>query len=276
MPSVKVGIIGGSGLDDPDILKNRQEKKVCTPFGTPSDALILGEIDKVECVLLARHGRKHDIMPGNINYRANIWALKEEGCTHILATTATGSLQEYIKPGDVVILDNFVDRTSNRKQTFYDGEPNHPIGVCHLPMEPPFCKRTREVIIQVAEELGISVHKTGTVVAIEGPRFSTKAESMIYRSWACDVINMTSVPEVVLAKEAGICYASIALATDYDCWRETGEKVTVSDVLKMFKQNVTKVTNIVTSAVKKIGQQNWDSTLCELADTVQSSVMLPH
>nr|XP_023018829.1 S-methyl-5'-thioadenosine phosphorylase [Leptinotarsa decemlineata] len=274
MFSVKVGIIGGSGLDDPDILKNRREKKVSTPFGDPSDALILGEIDGVQCVLLARHGRKHSIMPSNINYRANIWALKEEGCTHILATTATGSLKEQIKPGDVVILDNFVDRTYSRKQTFFDGEPNHPIGVCHLPMEPAFCEKTREVLLEVTKELNIFVHERGTAVTIEGPRFSSKAESKIYRSWDCDLVNMTCVPEVVLAKEAAICYASIALATDYDCWKETGEKVSVSEVLKTFKENVAKVTNILTSAVPRIAQQNWDSTLTEMANAVRNSDML--
>ncbi|XP_023018829.2 S-methyl-5'-thioadenosine phosphorylase [Leptinotarsa decemlineata] len=274
MFSVKVGIIGGSGLDDPDILKNRTEKKVSTPFGDPSDALILGEIDGVQCVLLARHGRKHSIMPSNINYRANIWALKEEGCTHILATTATGSLKEHIKPGDVVILDNFVDRTYSRKQTFFDGDPNHPIGVCHLPMEPAFCEKTREVLLEVTKELNIFVHERGTAVTIEGPRFSSKAESKIYRSWDCDLVNMTCVPEVVLAKEAAICYASIALATDYDCWKETGEKVSVSEVLKTFKENVAKVTNILTSAVPRIAQQNWDSTLTEMANAVRNSDML--
>ncbi|KAG5874051.1 hypothetical protein JTB14_034627 [Gonioctena quinquepunctata] len=276
MCSIKVGIIGGSGLDDPDILKNRREKKVSTPFGTPSDVLILGEIEGVQCVLLARHGRRHDIMPGNINYRANIWALKEEGCTHILATTATGSLQEHIKPGDVVILDNFVDRTSGRKQTFYDGEPGHPVGVCHLPMEPAYCERTRKTILQVAKELKVPVHESGTVVAVEGSRFSSKAESKVYRSWGCHVINMTAVPEVVLAKEAGICYVSIALATDYDCWRETGERVCVADVLKTFKDNVIKVTKLLTSSVPKIAQESWNDTIKELNETVQSSVMLPH
>jgi 5'-methylthioadenosine phosphorylase len=197
---IKIGIIGGSGLDNPDILKNSKIKTAPqTPFGKPSDDLTVGEIEGIECVLLARHGRKHNVMPGNVNYRANIWTLKEEGCTHIVAATATGSLQEHIKPGDVVILDNFIDRTQGRKQTFYDGEAKHPQGICHLPMEPAFHEKTRQMIIQTAQQLNIAVHKTGTVVTIEGPRFSSKAESNMFRQWGGHVINMTSVPEVFFA-----------------------------------------------------------------------------
>ncbi|KAJ8963352.1 hypothetical protein NQ318_018824, partial [Aromia moschata] len=262
--NIKIGIIGGSGLDDPDILKNRKEKKVTTPFGDPSDVLVLGAIDNVACVLVARHGRSHNIMPGKVNYRANIWALKEEGCTHIVASTATGSLREHIKPGDIVILDNFIDRTVGRHQTFYDGEQGHPEGVCHLPMEPAYCELTRKAISEVADELGFAVHRKGTVIAIEGPRFSSRAESNMYRMWGGDVINMTSVPEVVLAKEAGICYASIALATDYDCWREVGEKVCVADVLRTFKQNITKVTRLITGVVLKIAAKDWEQPIKEL------------
>ncbi|RZC35929.1 S-methyl-5'-thioadenosine phosphorylase [Asbolus verrucosus] len=273
---IKIGIIGGSGLDNPDILKNSRPKVIeNTPFGKPSDDLILGEIEGVECVLLARHGRKHDIMPGNINYRANIWAFKEEGCTHIIAATATGSLQERIKPGDLVILDSFIDRTQGRRQTFYDGEKNHPPGICHLPMEPAFNERTRQLIIETAKQLDIDVHPSGTVVSVEGPRFSSKAESNMFRQWGGHVINMTSVPEVVLAKEAGICYAAVALATDYDCWRDNkDEHVSVADVLATFKKNVTKVTRLITAVVPNIAKENWDETLQELQDVVKSSVML--
>lgn len=267
---VKIGIIGGSGFDDPDILKNRKEKKVCTPFGKPSDVLILGEIGNVPCVLLARHGRSHGLMPGNINYRANIWALKEEGCTHILASTATGSLQEHLDKGDVVILDSFIDRTTGRKQTFYDGEPNHPTGVCHIPSEPAYCPRTRQVVIDVAEELNIKVHKKGTVVCIEGPRYSSKAESMMYRLWGGDVVTMTAVPEVVLAKEAGICYTSIALVTDYDCWKES-DKVSASEVVKTFKQNIRKIAALITTAIPKIASLNWDETITELKELTEGS-----
>ncbi|KAF2895936.1 hypothetical protein ILUMI_10239 [Ignelater luminosus] len=273
---IKIGIIGGSGLDDPDILKNRKEKQVSTIFGDPSDCLIEGEIKGVPCVLLARHGRKHSIMPGKVNYRANIWALKEAGCTHLIVSTATGSLQEHIKRGDVVIPNSFIDRTQGRAQTFYDGEPDSPKGVCHLQMEPAFCERTRQLIIATASEEGIHVHETGTVVAIEGPRFSSKSESLMFQKWGGDIINMTTVPEVVLAKEAGLCYAAIAIATDYDCWKTTGEKVCVADVLATFKKNVNKVIKIISLVVPKIAEQNWDETIKELKETVQNSVMLPH
>lgn len=273
---VKIGIIGGSGLDDPDILKNRKEKLVSTVFGDPSDCLIEGEIQGVPCVLLARHGRQHSIMPGKVNYRANIWALKEECCTHLIVTTATGSLQEEIKRGDLVILNSFIDRTQGRFQTFYDGEADSPKGVCHLQMEPAFCERTRQIIIASAQEEGLRVHETGTVVAIEGPRFSSKSESLMFQKWGGHVINMTTVPEVVLAKEAGLCYAAIALATDYDCWKTTGEKVCVGDVLATFKKNVGKVVKLISLVVPKIAEQNWDETIKELQDTVQNSIMLPH
>ncbi|XP_055780082.1 S-methyl-5'-thioadenosine phosphorylase-like isoform X2 [Salvelinus fontinalis] len=222
---IKIGIIGGSGLDDPDILEGRTEKYVDTPYGKPSDALIMGKIKNVECVLLARHGRQHTIMPTDINYQANIWALREEGCTHLLVTTACGSLREEIQPGDIVIIDQFIDRTTKRAQTLYDGRPTSPPGVSHIPMAEPFCTRTREVLLEVARGLGVKCHPQGTVLTIEGPRFSSRAESLMFRQWGADVINMTSVPEVVLAKEAGLCYASIAMATDYDCWKEHEEAV---------------------------------------------------
>ncbi|XP_054356575.1 S-methyl-5'-thioadenosine phosphorylase isoform X5 [Pongo pygmaeus] len=221
--AVKIGIIGGTGLDDPEILEGRTEKYVDTPFGKPSDALILGKIKNVDCVLLARHGRQHTIMPSKVNYQANIWALKEEGCTHVIVTTACGSLREEIQPGDIVIVDQFIDRTTMRPQSFYDGSHSCARGVCHIPMAEPFCPKTREVLIETAKKLGLRCHSKGTMVTIEGPRFSSRAESFMFRTWGADVINMTTVPEVVLAKEAGICYASIAMATDYDCWKEHEE-----------------------------------------------------
>lgn len=159
-------------------------------------------------------------MPSSINFRANIHALKQEGCTHVISTTACGSLQEHIQPGHIVILDQFIDRTSKRETTFYDGKPGSLPGICHMQMDQPFCKKTCSVLIKAAKKLQLKCHETGTVVTIEGPRFSSKAESMMFRSWGCDVINMTTIPEVCLTKEAGLCYASIALPTDYDCWKD--------------------------------------------------------
>ena len=173
--------------------------------------------------LTTRHGRKHHLLPTAVNYRANIYALQTEGCTHVLVTTACGSLREEIRPGDIVLIDQFIDRTTKRSLTFYDSTPNALVGVCHIQMDEPFCKHTRSVIAKAADSLGIKYHSKGTVVTIEGPRFSTKAESVLYRSWGCDLVNMTTVPEATLAKEIGLCYASIGLPTDYDCWR--GEPV---------------------------------------------------
>lgn len=252
------------------------EKVVNTPYGNPSDVLIEGQIKGVDCVLLARHGRNHSIMPSTVNYRANIYALRHLGCTHVLVTTATGSLKEDIPPGQIVLPDNFIDRTTKRAMTFYDGNQQSLIGVMHIPMEPAFCGRTRRVLIDTAKNLGIAVTETGTVVTIEGPRFSSRAESNLFRSWGCDLVNMTLVPEVVLAKEAGLCYAAIALATDYDCWRDSGEKVSVPEVLAMFKKNVEKVTKILVESVPLIAKQDWTDTINELRDTVNQSIMLPH
>lgn len=274
-PAIKIGIIGGSGLDDSQIIEARSEKVVNTHFGNPSDVLIEGKIAGVDCVLLARHGRNHSIMPSNVNYRANIWALKSLGCTHLIVSTATGSLQEQIHPGDIVIPDNFIDRTTKRAQTFYDGNELL-VGVCHVPMEPAFCRRSRDVLIETARELGIGVHEKGTVVTIEGPRFSSKAESKMFRQWGADLVNMTLVPEVVLAKEAGLCYSAIAMATDYDCWRDCGENVNVADVLATFKKNVTKVTQLITTAIPKMAAIDWTDTIEELKNTVNGSIMLPH
>ncbi|XP_060530408.1 S-methyl-5'-thioadenosine phosphorylase [Cylas formicarius] len=275
-PDIKVAIIGGTGLDDPDILKNRREKRVTTPFGAPSDSLLLGEIDGVECVLLARHGRKHDVAPGHINYRANIWALKQEGCTHILASNACGSLREDIPPGDLVIIDSFLDRTTNRIQSFYGSGPDSLPGLCHIPMEPAFCPQTRKVLLETASKLGLKVHNGGTVVAIEGPRYSSKAESNLYRQWGAHLVGMTTVPEVVLAKEAGLCYGVIALSTDYDCWRDSGEKVSHQFVVKNFQENVKKVTSLLLAAVSRLKGEDWTRTLQDTQNLAKESVMPPN
>uniref|UniRef100_A0A6M2DNA2 S-methyl-5'-thioadenosine phosphorylase n=1 Tax=Xenopsylla cheopis TaxID=163159 RepID=A0A6M2DNA2_XENCH len=273
--NIKVGIIGGSGLDNPDILENREEFTIDTPYGAPSDVLIRGTIKNVPCVLLARHGRTHSIMPSNINYQANIWALHNSGCTHIIVSTATGSLQEHYKPGDLVILDDFIDRTTKRASTFYDGGYKSPLGVCHLPMYPAFCSKSRSVLIDTAKSLHINHHETGTVVTIEGPRFSSRAESNMFKQWGAHVINMTTVPEVVLAKELGMSYAAIALVTDYDCWRDSGECVCVADVLAMFKKNVKVIADLIINSIPNLASQDWTDTLETLKKTASSSVMLP-
>lgn len=276
MAKVKIGIIGGSGLDNPQLLENRQEKSVDTPYGPPSDNLILGKIEGVECVLLSRHGRGHRINPSNVNYRANIHALKCEGCTHIVVTTACGSLQEDMHPGDIVLIDQFIDRTFKREQTFYDGSPNSPVGICHIPMNEPFCKRTREILHRCIADLKFKHHKEGTMITIEGPRFSSKAESKLWRSWGAHVINMSTVPEVVLANEAGIPYASMALVTDYDSWREDTEAVHVELAMKTFKENAERAIQVLLAAIPRIAEEDWTETLKECKRIAESSIMKPH
>jgi len=204
---MKIGIIGGSGLDDPDILENSQKIEVETEYGTPSSSLVTGLIAGVETVILARHGRQHEFSPTQVNNRANITALKNAGVTHILATTACGSLKEEIDRGDLVILDQFIDFTRFRKNTFADSFES---GVVHTPMAKPFDDQLRSRLFTTANDLKLKVHGVGCVVTIEGPRFSTIAESKMFKMWGADVINMSTAPEAMLASEAGIPYAAVA------------------------------------------------------------------
>jgi len=272
---MKVGIIGGSGLDNPDILENRREEFVETIFGKPSDALIHGTIGNVECVLLARHGRNHDISPSNINYRANIMALKNAGCTVVLASMACGSLREEVRPGELVFIDQFIDRTTQRHQTFFDGKtPGAPSGICHLQMHTSYHPEVRSLLMSVADNLGLHYHSTGTCIVIEGPRFSSVAESRMYKLWGADVINMTTVPEVILAKEAGLLYATVGMATDYDCWREAEENVAADAVVKIFKENAAKVTKLFLAAVPKIAAANWSEHVEQLQSDIKSGTMV--
>jgi 5'-methylthioadenosine phosphorylase len=246
---VKIGIIGGSGLDNPDILKNVKDVEISTPYGAPSSLLKTGKIGNTDVVLLARHGREHTIPPTHVNYRANISALKELKCTHIIATTAVGSLREEIGRGDLVFPDQFIDFTRLRTVSFQDKfEPHKPN---HTPMADPFSETLRNILIKTAEELKIKHHKKGTVVTIEGARFSTRAESKMFRLWGADIINMSIAPECILANEAGIPYVAVAMSTDYDCWRD-GETVTWEEILKVFAQNVKKVTDLLVHAIPKI------------------------
>ncbi|XP_043255259.1 S-methyl-5'-thioadenosine phosphorylase [Colletes gigas] len=273
---VKVGIIGGSGLNDPQnqilncsTITTRLAAK--NDFGVPSSNLYHGNINGVDVVLLSRHGPGHTISPTGVNYRANIEALRLAGCTHILATAACGSLQEFICKGQLVIPDSFIDRTIKRHVTFYDGtSPKYP-GVCHMPMEPAFNPETSNILLEVGKELGYEVKNGGTIVAIEGPRFSSKAESNALRLWGGDLVGMTTCPEVYLAKEAGLLYAIIAMATDYDCWRDCGDNVHASDVVQVFKNNIVKVTNLLTKATKIIGERNWDNEIDALKELCRDS-----
>lgn len=246
----KIAIIGGSGLEDPKILKSPQLIKTDTPFGEPSSELTCGKIGETEVVILSRHGKKHTIPPTQVNNRANIWALKNQGCEYILATTACGSLREEIDRGHLVILDQFIDFTKHRITTFHDKFENGEMK--HTPMADPFDSKLRNLLNQSAEELNLNFHKKGTVVSIEGPRFSTLAESNMFRMWGADVINMSTAPEVILANEIGIPYAAIAMSTDYDCWKTDEDAVTWEAVLEIFNQNVHNVIDLLLTTLKKI------------------------
>jgi 5'-methylthioadenosine phosphorylase len=244
---IKIGIIGGSGLDNPEILKDAEEVTVETPYGPPTSSLMCGTIEGIDVVILARHGRDHSIYPSGVNFRANIWALKEQGCTHILASTAVGSLREEIKPGHLVFPDQFIDHTKKRETTFFDETE-----VVHTPMADPFCPNLIDLLSASAEELGIPYHKNKTVITIEGPRFSTKAESHLFRSWNADVINMSTVPEVNLAREKKMHYASIAMSTDYDCWHEEEEPVTWEMIVETMQKNAENVIRLFLNVIPKI------------------------
>jgi 5'-methylthioadenosine phosphorylase len=249
---MKIGIIGGSGLDDPKFLDNFEEKTVETKYGKPSSTITSGKLQgtNVELFILSRHGKKHEIPPSQINYRANIAALKKLGCNIILASSAVGSLKEEISPGDLVFPDQFIDFTKQRKLSFYDeiGE------VVHLPLSEPFSERIRKIFIETAEELNFNYHPNGTIIVIEGPRFSTKAESFLFRGFA-DIIGMTTVPECQLAREAEIEYQSIAMATDYDCWRENTESVTFEMVKQRMAENADKVKKMFIEVIKKLDNE---------------------
>ena len=249
----KIGIIGGSGLDNPALFLNPRDVVVSTQWGEPSSPLKLGTIANIDVVLLGRHGRQHTIPPTQVNYRANIQALKDIGCTHILATTAVGSLREEIGRGDLVILDQFIDFTKQRKMTFHESFKMHqPV---HTPMAEPFDSRLRGILTQVCSEQGLNFHKSGTVVTIEGPRFSTRAESKMFRLFGADVINMSVSTEITLANEIGIPYAAIAMSTDYDCWKEDEEPVSWEAILEVFKGNADKVTKLLLASIPLIGDR---------------------
>jgi 5'-methylthioadenosine phosphorylase len=244
-----VGIIGGSGLDDPDIIKDATSVNMDTPYGKPSSTLTSGRIGGTEAIILARHGKKHQYSPTQVNNRANIHALKEMGATHILATTACGSLREEIDRGHFVIVDQFIDFTRFRKNTFFDSFEK---GAAHTPMAEPFDAKLRTTLYHTSVELGYPTHNGGTVVTIEGPRFSTKAESHMFRAWGADIINMSIAPEAMLANEADIPYAAIAMSTDYDCWKADEAPVSWEEILAVFNQNADSVRKLLLNAIPKI------------------------
>jgi 5'-methylthioadenosine phosphorylase len=242
-----IGIIGGSGLDNPEILADARDVVVTTAYGEPSSPLRSGRIAGREVLLLARHGRGHTIPPTFVNNRANIRALADAGCTAILATTAVGSLRLEIGRGELVILDQLIDFTRRRAVSFHETfEPGAP---AHTPMADPFDAGLRGLLAGACKELNIPCHEQGTVVTIEGPRFSTRAESHMFRAWGADVINMSTAPEAILAGEAGVPYAAVAMSTDYDCWKADEEPVTWEEILRIFHANAEKVTRVLVRAV---------------------------
>ncbi len=246
---VKIGIIGGSGLDNAPILSESVEIKCDTPFGSPSSKLVAGKIAGVDVIILSRHGKKHQLNPTQVNYRANISALKDQAVTHIIATTACGSLREEIGRGDFIILDQFIDFTKHRKISFHDSFDNGPV---HMPMAEPFDPSLRKILCKKSKELGYKTHEKGTVITIEGPRFSTIAESNMFRIWGADVINMSVATEAILANEAEIPYSVIAMSTDYDCWKEDEDPVSWDKIVEVFTQNADNVINLLKNVIPEI------------------------
>jgi len=246
---LKIGVIGGSGLDDPDILKDPDILEISTEYGKPSSSLLSGKINDIQTVILARHGRKHQYSPSQVNNQANIKALQKTGVTHIIATTACGSLRQEIDRGDLVVLDQFIDFTRFRKNTFAESFEN---GAVHTAMANPFDKGLSKIIYETAKQLDLKAHDKGCVVSIEGPRFSTVAESKMFRIWGADVINMSTAPETMLANEAGIPYAAIAMSTDYDCWKEDEPSVTWDEILSVFNQNADDVKRLLVKIIKNL------------------------
>lgn len=242
-----IGIIGGSGLYEIDGLTNRHWKRVESPFGEASDEFLFGELEGVQLVFLPRHARGHVQSPSEINYRANIDALKRAGVTDIVSVSAVGSLREHLRPGMFVIVDQFIDRTFLRQKSFFGSGC-----VAHVSLAHPVCHRLGNHIEKAAEEAGISSVRGGTYLVMEGPQFSTLAESELYRSWNCDVIGMTNMPEAKLAREAEICYASVAMVTDYDCWHPDHDDVTVEQIIKVLISNADKGRSLVKAVAPKI------------------------
>jgi 5'-methylthioadenosine phosphorylase len=260
----KIGVIGGTGLYDIEGMTSLRHVHVETPFGDTSDAITVGKLDGVGVAFLPRHGHGHHILPSDIPARANIYALKYLGVEHIIAINSCGSFKEELKPGEILIPDQVIDRTQSRKNTFFnDGV------VAHIAFSEPFCPDLSKLLFQCAREAGANVHKGGTYITMEGPAFSTRAESQLYKSWGADVIGMTILPEAKLAREAEICYGSVCCITDYDSWKEKEEGVTIDVVIGFMKQNIATAKKIVKLAVDRIS----DKRTCECSTALKSAIV---
>lgn len=253
-----VGVIGGSGLYEMEGLEEVQTVSLTTPFGNPSDSFIVGRLEGTKVAFLPRHGRGHRIQPSSLNFRANIYGMKILGAQWIIGVSAVGSMKESIHPGDMVIPNQFIDLTKARQNTFFsDGI------VCHISFADPVCPVLTQILFRAGKEAGATVHKDGTYLCIEGPQFSTRSESKLYRTWEVDVIGMTNLPEAKLAREAEICYATIAFATDYDCWHEEAEDVSIGEVLRILAESTKTAKTAIRIAVKHLPEER--QCLCATA-----------
>src|SRR3990170_3828359 len=259
-----LGVIGGSGIYQMEGLEKVREVEVKTPFGKPSDKFITGKLGSIEMVFLPRHGKGHRWLPTEVNFRANIFALKKLGVERIISISAVGSLRQEIEPGHVVVPDQFIDRTTQRPSSFFGKGI-----VAHVSLADPFCKELSDRLIDGAKREGARVHPRGTYLCMEGPQFSTRAESHLYRSWGADVIGMTNLQEAKLAREAEICFATLALATDYDCWNEAAGNVEIDHVLKVLQRNV----ELARNAIRRVVTSLSDARSCSCASALKNAII---
>lgn len=263
---IRIGVIGGSGLYEMEGLSRVTTVRISTPFGKPSDEFIIGTLEGKRVAFLPRHGRGHRVLPTDINYRANIYGMKKLGVERIISVSAVGSMKEEIKPGDIVIPDQFYDHTKHRRSTFFGNGI-----VAHVGIADPVCASLCAILIESGLRAGATVHRKGTYICMEGPQFSTRAESLIYRKWDVDVIGMTNATEAKLAREAEICYSTIALATDYDCWHHSEEAVTVESVLAVMKHNIETSKAMIREAVRMLP----DTRSCSCGEALRNTIMTP-
>jgi len=267
MSKPTIGVIGGSGLYEIEGFTGLEEVALETPFGTPSDTFICGELEGVRMVFLPRHGRGHRLLPSEVPYRANIYGMKKLGVERIISVSAVGSMKEKIAPGHIVVPDQFFDRTTGKRASTFFGD-----GVVgHIPFADPVCRELSDLLYHSALAVEATVHKGGTYLCIEGPNFSTRAESQVFRGWGVEVIGMTNLPEARLAREAEICYGTVAMATDYDCWHEEHDDVTVEAVLAIIRQNVATARNIIREAARRLG----GPAECDCGSALQNAIMTP-
>lgn len=266
MPSARIGVIGGTGLYKLEGLTEVEEVVAKTPFGDPSDAIVVGKLGDVSVAFLPRHGRKHQFSPTSIPARANIYALKALGVEHLISVSAVGSMRLDIEPLDIVVPDQIFDRTVCRARSFFEDGP-----VVHISFAEPFCPELRRLVVESAQASGAEVHDGGTYLCIEGPQFSTKAESRVYRSWGVDVIGMTAIPEAKLAREAEMCYAMLAMSTDYDVWHESEEAVTAEMIMRNLDRNVSTARRTLQDLIPRIPVDR----PCTCALSLENAILTP-